>query len=111
MCYAVVPERCTKRGWRDPSPRTPPEHSRTRSSVPGTAGTWILDPGSRFQDPVERSRWHFLWHLARGFIAKGIASTADDATRPVSAALGASDQSSRLAQRRTHKARSVIQRL
>ena len=25
-------------------------------------------------DPVERSRWHFLWLLARGFTAKAIAS-------------------------------------
>jgi hypothetical protein len=26
------------------------------------------------KDPVERSRWHFLWLLARGFTAKFIAS-------------------------------------
>jgi hypothetical protein len=24
-------------------------------------------------DPVERSRWHFLWLVARGFTAKAIA--------------------------------------
>ena len=28
----------------------------------------------RTQDPVERSRWHFLWLLARGLTAKAIAS-------------------------------------
>jgi transposase len=28
----------------------------------------------RTQDPVERSHWHFLWLLARGFTAKAIAS-------------------------------------
>jgi len=27
----------------------------------------------RTRDPVERSRWHFLWLLARGFTAKAIA--------------------------------------
>jgi transposase len=26
------------------------------------------------KDPVERSHWHFLWLLARGFTAKAIAS-------------------------------------
>ena len=26
------------------------------------------------QDPIERSRWHFLWLLARGFTAKGVAT-------------------------------------
>lgn len=41
--------------------RTPPQHKFAM----------------RFQiakDPVERSRWRFLWFLARGFTAKGIAS-------------------------------------
>ena len=37
----------------------------------------VEELGGRYRttkDPVERSRWHFLWLLARGFTASVIAS-------------------------------------
>ena len=63
LSYAVVPERCTKR-----------DMARSIHLEPHLSADELATRYRRTQDPVERSHWHFLWLLARGFTAKAIAS-------------------------------------